>query len=222
MEKMELMPGTQLDVDFNSTTNEAGNVPAAAARSKSKAAAARAAGERLAAEMRVFESVALEVGNKLDPSADFANRCQQVLTWSAEIFGVAPTWTAFYREVLGKDGMVHKLFPNHEERANYEECPQHCQILEMLTTLRSRDLPENDPTEPQRMITIRLPLTLHDAICNEANELEVSVNKLCITRMLQQLDKSMLPICKNKRRGRRPGSNHGTSTPNTATPVSQQ
>jgi hypothetical protein len=80
----------------------------------------------------------------------------------------------------------------------------------MLTTLRSRDLPENDPTEPQRMITIRLPMTLHNAICSEANELEVSVNKLCISRMLQQLDDRMIPACKNKRRGRRPGAASNT------------
>ncbi len=163
--------------------------------------------------MQVFQKVADEVAGKLDCSADFDNRCQQILDGAAEIFGVAPTWTAFYREVLGKQGSIRTLFPDQDDRAQFEECDQYFQIMEMLTTLRSRDLPENDPTEPQRMITIRLPMTLHDAVCQEANELKVSVNKLCITRMLQKLDLSMLPNCKNKRRGRRPGSAHGTHVP---------
>ena len=76
----------------------------------------------------------------------------------------------------------------------------------MLTVLRSRDLPENDPHEPQRMITVRIPKSLHDSICSEANELAVSVNKLCITRMLQKIDTNLIPNSTQKRRGRRPGS----------------
>lgn len=78
--------------------------------------------------------------------------------------------------------------------------------MEMLTVLRSRDLPENDPHEQQRMITVRIPKSLHDSICDEANALAVSVNKLCISRLLQKVDLSMIPSSTQKRRGRRPGS----------------
>jgi hypothetical protein len=56
------------------------------------------------------------------------------------------------------------------------------------------------------MITVRIPKSLHDSICAEANELAVSVNKLCITRMLQKIDTNLIPNSTQKRRGRRPGS----------------
>jgi hypothetical protein len=36
----------------------------------------------------------------------------------------------------------------------------------------------------------------------------MQVNKLCITRMLQKVDTSMLPISAKKRRGRRPGAQY--------------
>ncbi len=56
-----------------------------------------------------------------------------------------------------------------DEFSDFECCDEHNKLLEMLTALRSRDLPENDPHEAQRMITVRIPKSLHDSICNEAN-----------------------------------------------------
>jgi predicted HicB family RNase H-like nuclease len=168
--------------------------------------ASKTAGEKIAAEMQAFVRVVDEIKNKLNRESDFEARCQQVVWAAGELMGLAPTWTAFYREILGKTGVVRTLFPSVDERLAYEVSEAHSTVYDALTALRSRDLPENDPTELQRMITIRLPMTLHDAICDEANDLKVSVNKLCISRMLQPLDTRMIPNCKNKRRGRRPGA----------------
>lgn len=201
MFEMEMNPMSTMELTVDpvaaetpKTTNRTGKNPG------------KAAGEKLAAEMAVFASVAVELRGRMNAFASVEDRCKAVVSMASELFGVAPTWTAFYREILGKTGIVDSHFPESEDRQTYEASDSHSQIFEMLTALRSRDLPENDPTEPQRMITIRLPMTLHNAICDEANDLEVSVNKLCISRMLQQLDDRMIPACKNKRRGRRPGA----------------
>jgi hypothetical protein len=167
--------------------------------------AADEAGERLAAEMKVFNQVAEELKAKRDLKLPAALRRRLVVETATELFGVAPTWTAFYREVLGGDGVARALFCEADEARDYECSEEHSRVLEMLTVLRSRDLPENDPHEPQRMITVRIPKSLHDAICEEANSLSVSVNKLCISRMLQKVDPSMIPSSSQKRRGRRPG-----------------
>ncbi len=85
------------------------------------------------------------------------------------------------------------------------------QIQMMLTALRSRDLPENDPNDPQRMITVRLPKSLHEALCDEALRLGISVNRLCISRMLQLLDPKMIPETGTKPRGRKPRTRTTTS-----------
>ena len=168
--------------------------------------AADEAGEKLAAEMKVFNSVAEELRLKRSSSLTMSQKSQLVFETATELFGVAPTWTAFYRETLGGAGVVRSLFDDADEARDYECSDGHFKVLEMLTVLRSRDLPENDPHEPQRMITVRMPKSLHDAICEEANELAVSVNKLCISRLLQKVDPAMIPSSSQKRRGRRPGS----------------
>jgi hypothetical protein len=164
------------------------------------------AGEKLAAEMKVFNQVAAELKAKLDSNASYDSRVQAVLRSASELFGLAPTWTAFYREVLGGDGVMRRVLCLDGEMEKFECSHEHGKLLEMLTVLRSRDLPENDPYEQQRMITVRIPKSLHDAICDEANALAVSVNKLCISRLLQKVDKAMIPSSMQKRRGRRPGS----------------
>lgn len=168
--------------------------------------AADEAGERLAAEMKAFNLVANELKAKRDPSLPAQGKRRLVFETATELFGVAPTWTAFYRETIGGGGVARALFVDSDEAREYECSEEHSKVLEMLTVLRSRDLPENDPHEQQRMITVRIPKSLHDAICDEANELSVSVNKLCISRLLQKVDPTMIPSSTQKRRGRRPGS----------------
>jgi hypothetical protein len=167
------------------------------------------AGAKLAAEMKVFNELACSLREKLVTTGSLSERGASVVSIAAELFGVAPTWTAFYREVLGADGLMRTAVCDDDEFSDFECCDDHSKLLEMLTALRSRDLPENDPHEAQRMITVRIPKSLHDSICNEANRLAVSVNKLCISRLLQKVDRSMIPTSAQKRRGRRPGSAAG-------------
>lgn len=176
------------------------------ASTRAKEEASREAGEKLAAEMKIFNEVAAELRAKRNCDLPAAERRKLVVETATELFGVAPTWTAFYRETVGAAGVARALFPDIEEAHQYECSDEHSKVMEMLTVLRSRDLPENDPHEPQRMITVRIPKSLHDSICSEANELAVSVNKLCITRMLQKIDTNLIPNSTQKRRGRRPGS----------------
>jgi predicted HicB family RNase H-like nuclease len=194
-----------------SFVNQAELAPAAQkpASSRLREKAADEAGEKLAAEMKVFNQVAEELKAKRDLGLSAALRRKTVVETAIELFGVAPTWTAFYRETIGGDGVARALFVDPEEAREYECSEEHSKVLEMLTVLRSRDLPENDPHEPQRMITVRIPKSLHDAICDEANALAVSVNKLCISRMLQKVDPAMIPSSTQKRRGRRPGTTAG-------------
>ncbi|XZE19567.1 hypothetical protein SH449x_004890 [Pirellulaceae bacterium SH449] len=167
------------------------------------------AGEKLAAEMKIFNDLSASLKCKLITSGTLEERGASVVSLAAELFGVAPTWTAFYREVLGAEGFLRTAIAEASEISEFECCDHHSKLLEMLTALRSRDLPENDPHEAQRMITVRIPKSLHDTICDEANRLEVSVNKLCISRLLQKVDRSMIPTSTQKRRGRKPGTGAG-------------
>lgn len=175
---------------------------------------------KLAGELQKFQVVAQGIRANFKPAVDFDARCQQAFDVANDLFGNAPTWVCFYRELMGGDGLIPQLFPSDEDFGNFLRCEQYYQVQMMLTGLRSRDLPENDPNDPQRMITVRLPKSLHEALCDEALRLGISVNRLCISRMLQLLDPKMIPETGTKPRGRKPRSR--TSAKSTAaTPVVQ-
>ncbi len=171
-------------------------------------------GARLAAEMKVFDQVAKELRECLDENASFEERVSGIMKAAVDLFGVAPTWTAFYREVLGAKGVIRQGICAGDEMLAFECSSEHKELLKMLTTLRSRDdLLENDPFEAQRMITVRIPKSLHDAICDEAEACGISVNRLCISRLLQPVDRTLVPTSGQKRRGRRPRNQVRTENP---------
>lgn len=159
---------------------------------------------KLARELDQFNKVAAKLREEFVPAGSFEERCQQAFDIANDLFGHAPTWVCFYRALLGGSGMIHMLFDSKETYGNFLRTEQYHQVQMMLTALRSRDLPENDPNDPQRMITVRLPKSLHEAMCDEAERLNISVNRLCISRMLQLLDPKMIPETNSKPRGRKP------------------
>jgi hypothetical protein len=173
---------------------------------------------KLAGELQKFQVVAQGIRAGFKPAVEFQDRCQQAFDVANDLFGNAPTWVCFYRELMGGDGFIPQLFPENEDFGNFLRCEQYYQVQMMLTALRSRDLPENDPNDPQRMITVRLPKSLHEALCDEAVRLGISVNRLCISRMLQLLDPKMIPETGTKPRGRKP---RARSSSVKSTPVAQ-
>ncbi len=183
------------------------------------AAPAKDHSSKLADDLQKFQVVAQGIRANFKPADAFETRCQQAFDLSNDLFGNAPTWVCFYRELMGGEGLIPQLFPSNEDFGKFLRCDQYYQIQMMLTALRSRDLPENDPNDPQRMITVRLPKSLHEALCDEAIRLGISVNRLCISRMLQLLDPKMIPETGTKPRGRKPRTRNSSAAPAAATPV---
>ena len=171
---------------------------------ESGAAPVNEAAAKLALELKQFSAIASKLRSELVPAAAFSERCTQAFEIANDLFSNAPTWVCFYRELMGGAGMLHDLFQVNRDFSSFLRTDQHHQIQGMLTALRSRDLPESDPNDPQRMITVRLPKSLHEAMCEEATRLNISVNRLCISRMLQLLDPTMIPETSSKPRGRKP------------------
>ncbi|HJT31024.1 MAG TPA: toxin-antitoxin system HicB family antitoxin, partial [Pirellulales bacterium] len=60
---------------------------------------------------------------------------------------------------------------------------------------REKALP---PKEATKVITIRLPESLHDALTTEAHERRTSVNKLCISKLLKLVEEELVPNKKKK------------------------
>jgi len=109
-----------------------------------------------------------------------------------EMFHQQPDWITFFREVLGVDGLLRKLFTNPEELAAFEKTEEYNEIQLMLAKLRERSGSAADGREPTRVITVRLPKSLHESLRAEAHDRKTSMNQLCISKLLQVIDAELI------------------------------
>lgn len=115
------------------------------------------------------------------------SRCQRVLQVAKQLYQTNPDWVTFFREVLGIEGAARKVFPNQSDYVAFEKSECYVDIQQMVTALRQRKIPGGGHNEPTRVITVRLPESLHEALKAEASDHKTSMNKLCISKLLQAL-----------------------------------
>lgn len=132
-------------------------------------------------------------------------RPAEVRRLAIELFARTQSWVVFYREILGPDGVVGKLFADDDDRYYWETTDEYFEVHEMLTALRSTDTSKVDMFEPQKMITIRLPECFMKALQEESNRHETSLNRLCISKLLVSIDPRFVALEPGRRRGRKFG-----------------
>lgn len=111
-----------------------------------------------------------------------------VLQVAERLYAMEPEWVVFFREVLGVDGIVRRTFSDPEALTRFECTPQYARIREMLDGLRSRQRESASRGEAQRVVTVRMPRSLHESLKDEAGRMRVSVNTLCISKLMKLLD----------------------------------
>ena len=126
------------------------------------------------------------------PTTTQGEGSQDVYKVAHELFGKDPDWVTFFREVLGLEGAARRTYPEASSLAEFEKTEEYCEIQQMLAKLRERNGP-GSTTEPTRVITVRLPQSLHEALRTEAHEKKTSMNKLCISKLLQNVDAELIP-----------------------------
>lgn len=121
-----------------------------------------------------------------------ADKYQEVLMVAHDLYSQDPDWVTFFREILGIEGAVRKSFASQEHFAEFEKTREHQQIQGMLAKLRERGRGKPNQPEPTRVITVRLPKSLHDSLRAEAHDRKTSMNRLCIAKLLQGVDEHLL------------------------------
>ena len=115
------------------------------------------------------------------------------MTQALKLSRAARDWEIFFKQVMGVDGLIYQLFPTAELRRQFETTSEYVEIQHILAEMRSRPQKRNLPDrEKTKMITVRLPESLHTALIQEADELNTSMNKLCISKLLQIIDKELV------------------------------
>jgi predicted HicB family RNase H-like nuclease len=112
-----------------------------------------------------------------------------------QLYQQGPDWVTFFREVLGVNGCVRTAFPTRDAMDVFEASKQYEEIQLMLAKLRERNTSKqpSGAFEPTRVITVRLPKSLHESLRAEAHEKRTSMNKLCISKLLQFIDADLVP-----------------------------
>ncbi|MFP6669770.1 MAG: toxin-antitoxin system HicB family antitoxin, partial [Pirellulaceae bacterium] len=84
-------------------------------------------------------------------------------------------------------------FPQREERSAFKRMPEYYEIQRIMARLREQLNKRSKPDrEVTRVITVRLPESLHSALMLEANDMNTSMNKLCISKLLQVIDDELV------------------------------
>lgn len=139
--------------------------------------------ERNDGENRVEPAVA-EGGSEIAP---FATRARQVYERAEALVVSKSDWITVFREVFGPTGIAREYFSTTEEMEQFEQTLEFRAIRQFISQLREQagDAAERVAT---RMITVRIPKSLHESLRTEAHSRKTSLNKLCIWKLLQSLD----------------------------------
>ncbi len=131
-------------------------------------------------------------------------RGNDVIRVASELFEQGPDWVIFFKEVLGIGGIVRQVYDTPEAMAAFERTEEYAEIKQMLSELRRRATEREPSREAIRVITVRMPESLHESLKAEALGHEISINQLCIAKLVKIIDEQNdLPKKRNESARRR-------------------
>lgn len=117
-----------------------------------------------------------------------AEKSERAFRMALDLYRQRPSWITFFREILGVDGAINRMFASRDELREFEATEEYGRIQQMLTQLRDSDNAPEENREATKVITVRLPSSLHESLRAEARTRNTSMNKLCIAKLLGALE----------------------------------
>lgn len=124
---------------------------------------------------------------KLNPK--IVAKAQRVLEFAEHQAREVNDWVELQNALFGVGGKATELFTNETERTAFCRTKQYKQILALMDTL-----PTPAPKEFVELlssangaISVRLPRSVHAALLLEARAEGVSLNQLCLSKLVAQL-----------------------------------
>lgn len=104
----------------------------------------------------------------------------------------ASDWPSFFREICGPGGVLSRYQLTRDQLDAFRQSPEYRDFQLKLQELRSITGDSNEH-EPTRVITVRLPKSLHESLKAEAHLYQTSMNQLCISKLLQFIEPVFVP-----------------------------
>jgi predicted HicB family RNase H-like nuclease len=137
---------------------------------------------------------AKKLAAKLGLNATFAKQAKKAQEMAQALFDAKINWPSFFREIMGVGGAIERLFPDDTSREAFRETEEYLEIQKCFKALADSQGAEQDAQEPSRVITVRLPKSLHVALKTQAHQTKLSLNTLCINKLLQDTDAAWIPV----------------------------
>jgi hypothetical protein len=126
---------------------------------------------------------------KTPKQSTVAARARQVLEFAEQRAKEAADWIELHNSLFGIGGKATELFPTEAERTAFSRTPERKRISALMDTL---------PAPPVKgfvellatangAISVRLPRSVHAALLAEAKAEGVSLNQLCLAKLVAQL-----------------------------------
>jgi HicB-like protein involved in pilus formation len=116
-------------------------------------------------------------------------KARQVLEFTKQRASEAADWMELSNALFAPGGRATEAFPTPAERTAFCKTAEYKQILALMNRLPSPPLKEvSDLTASANgAISVRLPRSVHAALLAEAKAEGVSLNQLCVSKLVAQL-----------------------------------
>lgn len=121
---------------------------------------------------------------------------KEALRRAMDVYAKTNDWVTLFRTMMGVNGTINGLFPDDDELNAFQQSQEFREILQMIARLRQnrhRKKDKNTNREPTKVITVRMPKSLHELLSDQADQRNISINQLCISKLLQMVDVELDP-----------------------------
>lgn len=126
---------------------------------------------------------------KVAVSRSVQARARQVLDFARQKAAEGSDWVALHNALFGLGGKATELFPDEAERTAFSRTAEHKQVLALLDELPAPEAREFGEllAHANGAISVRVPRAVHAALLAEAKAEGVSLNQLCLAKLVAQL-----------------------------------
>jgi hypothetical protein len=126
---------------------------------------------------------------KTKPSPRIVARARQVLAFAEERAEASADWIELSNALFGLGGKATEAFPTERERTAFCKTEEYKRVLALLDR---RPAPSSKEfvelaASANGAISVRLPRSVHAALLAEAKAEGVSLNQLCVSKLVAQL-----------------------------------
>lgn len=126
---------------------------------------------------------------KAKASKQVAAKARQVLEFAESKTKEVSDWLELHFALFGVGGKATELFPTEAERSAFLRSAEYKRINALMNTLPhpQKDEMKELVSSANGAISVRLPRSVHAALLAEAKAEGVSLNQLCVAKLIAQL-----------------------------------